>query len=371
MLPNLSGTTLAPHDLELPVERFCLRQGLPVIADGPDIYVGLTPPYGILIEDAPDYLAPLLAFASELRTLGELATRAEALGVPVADAGDLVAELVESGILTTERVERRARYSRHDLYFALAHEGSTARSDALAGSRVGLVGVGGIGTNVATQLVAAGVGYLRLFDGDVVEASNLTRQFLFDEADFGRLKVHAAREHLLAKNSAARIVADTGRADGVESLVPLFADVDVVIVSADTPQLIADWANRASLRTGTPFTSAGYQDTRGLVGPMILPGDGPCLACAAASDGVGAAEARTRGRIADIVNLNAAYQAPSFGPLNAMVASAAVADVLRLLMGLTPRTAGRRLVIDSLTFETSFESYAAAPDCVACAPRAA
>lgn len=353
------------------MERFCLRQGLPVIADGPDIYVGLTPPYGIVIEDAPDYLAPVLAHASDPRTHAELVRHAESAGVAADAAKDLVAELLDSGILTTERVERSARYSRHDLYYALAHEDSTTRSDALAARRVGLVGVGGIGTNVAMQLVAAGVGYLRLFDADVVEPSNMTRQFLFDEADFGRLKVEAAREHLLAKNSAVEIVADTGRADGVESLLPLFADVDVVIVSADTPQLIADWANQASLSTGTPFTCAGYQDTRGLVGPMILPGDGPCLACAAASDGVGADQARAAGRIADIVNLNTAYQAPSFGPLNAMVASAAVADVLRLLMGLTPRTAGRRLVIDSLTFETAFESYAASPGCVACAPRAA
>ncbi|MEI2777911.1 MAG: ThiF family adenylyltransferase [Tetrasphaera sp.] len=353
------------------MDRYCLRQGLPVIADGPDIYVGLTPPYGILIEDAPGYLAPLLAHASELRTPAELQAHARDLGLSAEDAQDLVAELIGSAILTTERVDRSARYSRHDLYYALAHEGSASRSDVLATSRVGLVGVGGIGTNVATQLIAAGVGYLRLFDGDIVEPSNMTRQFLFDEADFGRLKVEAAREHLLAKNSAAQVVADTGRADGVESLMRLFADVDVVIVSADTPQLIADWANQASLRTMTPFTCAGYQDTRGLVGPMILPGDGPCLACAAASDGVGAAQARVDGRIADIVNLNAAYQAPSFGPLNAMVASAAVSDVLRLLMGLRPRTAGRRLVLDSLTFESSFESYAAAPDCLACAPRAA
>lgn len=353
------------------MERLCLRQGLPVIADGADINVGLTPPFGIVIEDAPDFLGELLAYASHPRTPAELDARARRLGLSAADAGDVIAELAESGILTTEWVERSGRYSRHDLYYALAHDGSELRSDALGGARVGLVGVGGIGSNVATQLVAAGVGTLHLFDADVVEASNLTRQFLFDEADIGRPKVEAAREHLLAKNSAARIVAEAGRASGVESLISLFTDADVVVVSADTPQLIADWANRASLRTGTPFTCAGYQDTRGLVGPMILPGEGPCLACAAASDGVDAGQARASGRIADVVNLNAAYQAPSFGPLNAMVAAAAVADVLRLLMGLTPRTAGRRLVIDSLTFETSFESYAASPDCRACAPAAA
>ena len=70
--------------------------------------------------------------------------------------------------------------------------GMTAR---LRSATVAVAGCGGLGSNVAVALARAGVGRLILADRDVVEASNLNRQFFF-LGDIGRRKVEATAEHL-------------------------------------------------------------------------------------------------------------------------------------------------------------------------------
>src|SRR5579859_3091540 len=69
------------------------------------------------------------------------------------------------------------------------------RLERLAGATVGLLGVGGLGSQIAHLLAAAGVGRLLLLDRDTVEVRNLNRQ-LYDTADFGRHKVRVTAERL-------------------------------------------------------------------------------------------------------------------------------------------------------------------------------
>ena len=49
-------------------------------------------------------------------------------------------------------------------------------SKKLKKTRVCILGLGGLGSNVAILLARAGIGYLKLVDFDIVEASNLNRQ---------------------------------------------------------------------------------------------------------------------------------------------------------------------------------------------------
>src|SRR5437867_5118184 len=63
----------------------------------------------------------------------------------------------------------------------------------LKNSSVLIVGIGALGSSVALSLAAAGVGRLGLVDFDIVEASNLPRQLLYDMNSVGRAKVECGR----------------------------------------------------------------------------------------------------------------------------------------------------------------------------------
>lgn len=119
--------------------------------------------------------------------------------------------------------------------------------------RVGIAGVGGIGSNVAMHLIRAGYTAQKLVDFDRVELSNLNRQFYFID-QLGQYKVDMLRENLLRINPYAAIEAarvrltpenmlDTFRdcrilvegfddQEAKKMLVETFADLDIPIVSA-------------------------------------------------------------------------------------------------------------------------------------------
>ena len=52
---------------------------------------------------------------------------------------------------------------------------------ALESVRVGIAGAGGLGSNCAMHLVRSGVKHITIADFDVVNESNLNRQFFFHD----------------------------------------------------------------------------------------------------------------------------------------------------------------------------------------------
>jgi molybdopterin-synthase adenylyltransferase len=74
-------------------------------------------------------------------------------------------------------------------------------------SKVALVGVGGLGGTVLEWLARAGVGHLKLIDGDRFEDHNLNRQVLCTLDRLGTIKVQAAAERVSRVNSSLTVEA--------------------------------------------------------------------------------------------------------------------------------------------------------------------
>src|SRR5689334_8808836 len=81
--------------------------------------------------------------------------------------------------------------------------------EKLQKARIAVVGAGGLGCPLLTYLAAAGVGHLTIIDGDVVEASNLNRQTLYNGEDIGRMKAEVAAERLRKQNTSITVSAVT------------------------------------------------------------------------------------------------------------------------------------------------------------------
>lgn len=72
--------------------------------------------------------------------------------------------------------------------------------EKLAGARVAVFGVGGVGGYVVEALVRSGVGTLDLIDNDTICLSNLNRQIIATHDTIGRYKVDVAKERILSIN---------------------------------------------------------------------------------------------------------------------------------------------------------------------------
>jgi len=166
------------------------------------------------------------------------------------------------------------RYSRQILFPKIGKEGQKR----LGNSSVVIIGCGGLGTIIATSLVRAGVGKVKIIDRDLIEYHNLQRQVLFDEEDIKSQlpKAIAAERHLKKVNSSVEIegvVADVHYAN-VERLV---TGADLILDGLDnleTRFLIND----VSLKHKIPWVYGGAIAAYGMT-MNIIPGEPPCFRC--------------------------------------------------------------------------------------------
>ena len=101
----------------------------------------------------------------------------------------------------------------------------------LGEASVGIIGLGGLGSNAAMMLLRSGLRRFVLADFDRVEESNLNRQLFFPD-QLGRLKTEALAETLTRIDPEVQLTLVAERI-GRDNIAAVFADVDVVIEAVD------------------------------------------------------------------------------------------------------------------------------------------
>lgn len=160
----------------------------------------------------------------------------------------------------------------------IPRESSWEPQARLRDARVTILGVGGTGGIAALALAASGVGHLHCVDPDEVELSNLSRQILYSEVDIGKPKADSAVTRLRRLNADIEVTGQRLEATGIDDVLELARDCDVLLLGADRPPELRIWTNRACLAAKRPWVDAGYH------GPLVqvaafVPGDGPCWEC--------------------------------------------------------------------------------------------
>lgn len=106
--------------------------------------------------------------------------------------------------------------------------------------KVLILGLGGLGSNIAISLARIGVGHLILADFDIVEPSNLNRQQYFI-ADIGKYKTEALKSNIANINPFIKTTTVNKLIDS--SNIIKFNDVDIIIEAFDNPRYKAEIAN--------------------------------------------------------------------------------------------------------------------------------
>ena len=98
-------------------------------------------------------------------------------------------------------------------------------------ARIGLAGAGGLGSNCAACLVRVGFTNLTIADFDVVDATNLDRQFYFED-QVGMKKTEALKTNLLRINSPLNIQMIPVKLEPA-NIMEIFRDCDVIVECLD------------------------------------------------------------------------------------------------------------------------------------------
>ena len=174
----------------------------------------------------------------------------------------------------------------------------------LESARVGIAGAGGLGSNCAMHLVRSGVKHITIADFDVVNESNLNRQFFFRD-QLGQKKVEAIKANLLRIEPDADIRAVDMRLDA-SSAREIFADCDIVVEAFDVVDakvmLVSSFASSGKkLVTASGLAGWGRSNAMRVrkMGSIVAIGDGET------SVGDGAAPVSPRVGIAAAMQANA------------------------------------------------------------------
>jgi molybdopterin-synthase adenylyltransferase len=168
-----------------------------------------------------------------------------------------------------------AELTRYDKQLGLADWGLTAQ-EKLKSARVFIAGAGGLVSAAAFNLVAAGVGHLRVVDAQRVSLLDLGDHMLYRERDLNKPKVGILHQRLQEANPFSVI-------DCVERKI---SDQNILKIAQGADLLLADLneletaavLNRAAIKIKTPLILAWIQEMRGFI-TTLNPGRGPCLEC--------------------------------------------------------------------------------------------
>jgi len=142
---------------------------------------------------------------------------------------------------TVVLIRKGERPSRDELQALMVARHTPGVHDKVKDAKVGIAGLGGLGSSVAVALARLGVGTLVLADFDVVEPSNLNRQQYFID-QIGRLKVDAMEENIRRINPYVKVVSHKAML-GEKNTPETFGGVDVLVEALDSAETKAALIN--------------------------------------------------------------------------------------------------------------------------------
>jgi len=241
--------------------------------------------------------------------------------------------------------EQLLRYSRQIM---LPHV-DVAGQQKLNSARVLIIGLGGLGSPVATYLAAAGIGELVLVDFDTVDLSNLQRQIIHTTSSVGEPKVESARARIAALNPEVKVKTISTKLEGEV----LSREVEKATIVVDcTDNFEARFVlNEACVKASTPMVSGAAIRFEGQVSVFNNDGKSPCYRCLYRDEGEEELRCSENGILAPVVGVIGTLQAT---------------EVLKMIVGIGESLNGRLMIFDGLMMEWRTMKLRRDPECPVC-----
>lgn len=164
------------------------------------------------------------------------------------------------------------RYDRNILIEKISEEGQRK----LLSSRVLVAGAGGLGSTVIANLASVGIGHIGIVDNDVLELSNLNRQYIHKFENVGKSKVESAKDWIGAFNPDIEVITYKLRLDE-NNCQEIIKDYDLIIDAFDS-YASKFLLNKAAVESSKTLIHGGVTEFFGQA-LTIVPHSSACLAC--------------------------------------------------------------------------------------------
>lgn len=250
--------------------------------------------------------------------------------------------------------------------FSESHEYLLSMWNKLRNSTVLIIGLGAVGSWVACNLIQSGVKNLILMDGDVVDISNLHRQFGYRESDIGLKKADVLEKRLKEYATDINITKCYDFLD--ENTLNQFddTDIDLIINCADKPtvDMTSLWIGEYGMKRNIPhIVGGGYNLHLSLIGQTVMPNKSACVKCFQMQ-----LEAQNKidpNRVKKLAVKN--RKVGSFGPMCSMIASMIGMEAIKILSGCTiPTNINRRGEFDIYSMDITYNEFSRRVDCEWC-----
>jgi adenylyltransferase/sulfurtransferase len=164
------------------------------------------------------------------------------------------------------------RYIRNTIIPEIGENGQAK----IRSARVLICGAGGLGSTVIANMSAIGAGTIGIVDNDVLELSNLNRQYIHKYENLGKIKVNSAKDWINSFNPEITVNTYPLRLDNT-NYTDIVKDYDFIIDCFDSFKS-KFLLNDIAVAAGKILIHGGVTEFGGQV-MTIFPGKTACLRC--------------------------------------------------------------------------------------------
>ncbi len=237
-------------------------------------------------------------------------------------------------------ISEMERYNRNIRIEQVGEEGQKKISQA----KILVCGAGGLGSTVLANLASVGIGTISIVDNDVLELSNLNRQYIHKFDSIGKVKVESAKKWINEFNPEINVKTYQVRLDE-ENYSQIVKEYDFIMDCFDSFKS-KFLLNKIAVQTGKTLIHGGVTEFYGQV-TTIIPNKTACLNCILPEDG---------GYVVKGV----------LSPAVTAIASIEAMEAVKVILNIGERLENRLLSYNGLNMQFKTVNIAKNPQCKLC-----
>ena len=239
--------------------------------------------------------------------------------------------------------------SRQSLYFSMINE-NIKNWNLKKQPNILILGLGGVGSNVAIFLSRSGFKNFTLVDFDKIEKSNLIRQFFYNIDEINKYKTEVLSNKLINSN----VVTLNSKIEKESDIEEQIIKSDFVVCTLDKPmRVIRRLINKLCVKHSKPVLFSGFSEHVALIGPFIVPNKSACLKCIE--------------KELDDKPLNNVKIVPSYGPLCLLISSIVTNEIINYFYKYNcSNLIGKTMMFNMLTYESEIINWKRKRNCEVC-----